>query len=112
MKESPYKLRLLADLTKFRDRPNPNGIFLLLPKLAYKDVIFFSELENQDDINSYYPFIVSDKNVSAAFLKIYLNSDTAKNERNLLSYGNVDKKLSTKALKSLYIEVPDLETTE
>src|SRR5690606_36489038 len=50
MKQSPYKLRLLADLTKFRDRPNPNGIFLLLPKSAYKDVIFFSELENQDDI--------------------------------------------------------------
>jgi len=110
MEESPYSLRLLADLTKFRDRPNPNGIFMLLPKLAYKDVIFYSELENPDDLDSYYPFIVSDKNVSAAFLKIYLNSDTAKNDRNLLSYGSTNKRLSKKGLKSLYIEVPDLET--
>ncbi|AXV39099.1 MAG: hypothetical protein CIT02_01600 [Methanobacterium sp. BAmetb5] len=107
---SPYSLKFLTDLTKFRDKFAPERNVFLFPKVPHNDVIFLTELENKDEISDYYQFILSDKNISEPYLKIYLNSEAVKNELILLSYGNTQKKLDMKGIKSLQIEVPDLKT--
>lgn len=107
---SPYPLRRLIEVTKFRDKFLPIHTVLLFPKVPHKDVIFLTELENKDDISDYYQFILDDKNLSEPYLKIYLNSEAVKNELLLLSYGNTHKKLDMKGIKSLQIEIPDLKT--
>lgn len=73
-----------------------------------EDVIFRSEFE-EDDIESYLPCKCIDEQVSPQYLKMYLNSDDMKNERNLFSHGTFQRYIDITGLNSLLIEIPELK---
>lgn len=110
MEESKYLLKRFSDVAQFKKRVFHEDKLLLFPKTPYEDVILYSELDDEDDLENYFPFIVTDPNVSMYFLKIYLNSSPIKNLIGFMSFGSVNKELDRKAINSFFVEVPELET--
>ncbi len=93
---------------EFKDELSEFEEIILIPKSSVEDVIFRSELE-EDDISDYIPCICVDEHVSPQYLKLYLNSDDMKNERNLFSHGTFQRYIDITGLNSLLIEIPELE---
>lgn len=107
--KSPYPLKTLPEIGDLVEDVNDYDELILIPKEPYKNLILKSELENRDDLEKYHQFKLNKENVSPQYLMMYLNSDSMKNERNLLSTGAIQRIIEKKGLESIYIELPDLK---
>jgi hypothetical protein len=106
--KSKYKIKKLSDVVSFKHDFDDFDEVMLIPKNPLEDVIFRSEF-NDDDLDNYFTCIITDEKVSPQYLKLYLNSNAMKNERNLFSYGTFQRILNTFGLNSLLIEIPPLK---
>lgn len=106
--KSKFEIKYLSEIVEFKDELSEFEEIILIPKSSVEDVIFRSELE-EDDISDYIPCICVDEHVSPQYLKLYLNSDDMKNERNLFSHGTFQRYIDITGLNSLLIEIPELE---
>lgn len=105
---SPYPLKNILEICELGDF-NAQEEVILLPHKPEEDVILKSELEEEEELDKYYQIRLKSEYVSPQFLIRYLNSDSMKNERNILATGSVQRTLKPQALDSLYIELPDLK---
>ncbi len=80
--KSKYQIKKLSDIVDFKREFDEFEEVMLIPKNPLEDVIFRSEF-NDDNLDNYFTCIVTDENVSPQYLKLYLNSNAMKNERNL-----------------------------
>lgn len=107
--ESIYPLKTLQEIGDVVKNVNDYDELILIPKEPYRNVILKSELENPDDLEKYHQFKLKKENISPQYLMMYLNSDSMKNERNLLSTGTIQRIIEPKGFGSIYIELPDLK---
>ncbi len=107
--KSKYQIKKLNEIVDFNREFDEFDEVMLIPKNPVEDVIFRSEFDD-DNLDKYFTCIVNDEIVSPQYLKLYLNSNTMKNERNLFSYGTFQRTLNKFGLNSLLIEIPDLKT--
>lgn len=105
---SKYPIKSLEDIVTFKEDIGGLEDVILIPKNPMEDIIFKSELEDEN-LDNYIPCIISDEDIHPNYLKLYLNSDVMKNERNLYSTGTIHKTINKSGLKSLLIEIPDLK---
>ncbi len=105
--KSKYPIKELSEIIDFKKEYGELEEVMLIPKNPVEDVIFRSEFDDEND-EKYFPCIVTDEEVSPQYLKLYLNSNAMKNERNLFSYGTYQRTLNKFGLNSLLIEIPDL----
>lgn len=106
---SRYQIRNLSDVVEFKDDFDEFEEIMLIPKTPVEDVIFRSEYE-EDGFENYFPCVCTDENVSPQYLRLYLNSNDMKNERNLFSHGTFQRTINKSGLNSLLIEIPELKT--
>ncbi len=109
LKKSKYPLKTLPEIGEVVEDINKSNEMILIPKEPHQDAILKSEIENLDDLGRYYPFKLTQEDVSLQYLIMYLNSESMKNERNLLSTGTIQRIIDLQSLGSLYIELPDLK---
>ena len=105
--KSKYPIKTLSEIIVFKEEFDELEEIMLLPKTPMKDIIFRSESEDTS-LKNYFPCIITDKDVSPQYLKLYLNSNDMKNERNLFSHGTFQRKITKSGLNSLLIEIPGL----
>ena len=107
--KSVYPIKKLSEVVSFKREFDEFEEVMLIPKNPLEDVIFRSEFDDES-LEKYFLCIVTDDEVSPQYLKLYLNSNAMKNERNLFSYGTFQRTLNKFGLNSLLIEIPDLKT--
>lgn len=105
---SKYEIKHLSEIVEFKDDFSEFEEIMLIPKSPVEEVIFRSELE-EDEMGNYLPCKCVDERVSPQYLKLYLNSDDMKNERNLFSHGTFQRYIDITGLNSLLIEIPELK---
>lgn len=108
-KESQYQLKSLLEVGKILEEDYESDDLILIPKEPYMNAILKSEIENDEELIKYHKFQLKRKDVSPQYLKMYLNSESMKNERNLLSTGTVQRLLEIESLNSVLIELPNLK---
>lgn len=106
--QSKYEIKNLSELVEFQDNFDEFEDIMLIPKSPVEEVIFRSEFED-DNLDNYFPCRCVDDHMSPQFLKLYLNSDDMKNERNLFSHGTFQRYMDMVGLNSLLIEIPPLK---
>lgn len=106
--KSKYEIKNLSEIVEFKDEFDEFDEIMLIPKNPVEKVIFRSEFE-EDNIDKYFPCKCIDDHVSPQYLKLYLNSNDMKNERNLFSHGTFQRYTDITGLNSLLIEIPELE---
>lgn len=107
--KSKYPIKSLMEIVSFKEEFDEFDEVMLIPKNPVKDVIFQSEIDDLK-LKNYWPCKINDNEVSPQYLKLYLNSNNMKNERNLFSHGTFERSIDKSGLKSLLIEVPVLKT--
>lgn len=107
--KSEYPIKSLMEIVSFKEEFDELDEVMLIPKNPVDDVIFQSEFDDLS-LKNYWPSTVTDIKVSPQYLKLYLNSNAMKNERNLFAHGTFERIIDKAGLKSLLIEVPELET--
>lgn len=107
--KSNYELKKLSKIVNFSEKFDEFDEVMLIPRDPLKDVIFRSELDDDEDEGNYFACVINDDTVSPQYLKLYLNSDAMKNERNLFSHGTFKRTLNIYGLNSILIEIPDLK---
>lgn len=108
---SKYELKQLSEIIEpINDNLGENDEVILIPKFLNKEIIFSNEIENERHFKNYYKFKIVEKNILPQYLKIYLNSQIGKNQRNLISSDNTSKIINRRALDYIYIEIPNLRT--
>lgn len=109
--KSQHEIKKLSEIVEFKDKFDEFEDVMLIPKKPMEDVIFRSELDDDtDDLDNYFSCINIDEKVSPQYLRLYLNSNGMKNERNLFSHGTYQRFINKFGLNSLLIEIPDLKT--
>lgn len=106
--KSKYEIKNLSEIVEFKDEFDEFEEIMLVPKSPVEEVVFRSEFE-EETMENYIPCKCVDENVSPQYLKLYLNSNDMKNERNLLSHGTFQRYIDITGLNSLIIEIPELK---
>lgn len=107
--KSKYPLKTLSEIVMFQDNFDELEEVLLISKNPIEDVIFRSEIEEDEDLKNYFQCKLIDNDVSPQYVKLYLNSNDMKNERNLFSHGTFERNINKFGLNSLLIEIPELK---
>lgn len=108
--KSKYPLKRLSEIIEIKSKFGENEDILLIPRVKPdRDVIFKTEIENERSLKNYFQCKVLDKIISSQYLKIYLNSEIGKHQRDMFSWGSVMPIITIKGLQSIYIEIPDLK---
>jgi type I restriction-modification system DNA methylase subunit len=108
--KSKYPLKRLSEIIEIKSELSESGYILLIPRaMPDRDVIFKTEIENEKSLKNYFQCKVLEDLISPQYLKIYLNSEMGKRQRDMFSSGSVMHMITIKGLKSIYIEIPDLK---
>lgn len=106
--KSKYEIKNLSKIVEFKEEFDEFEEIMLIPKSPVEKVIFRSEYE-EDNLENFFPCKCIDEDVSPQYLKLYLNSNDMKNERNLFSHGTFQRYIDISGLNSLLIEIPKLK---
>ena len=106
--DSKYKIKNLSEIVEFRDDFSKYEEIMLIPKSPTEKVIFQSEII-EENLEKFFPCECVDEEVSPQYLKLYLNSDDMKSERNIFSHGTFQRCTDIAGLNSLLIEIPELK---
>ncbi len=108
--KSKYPLKRLSEIIEIKSELGESEDILLIPHvMPDRDVIFKTEIENEQSLKNYFQCKVLDDLISPQYLKIYLNSEMGKRQRDMFSSGSVMRMITIKGLQSIYIEIPDLK---
>ena len=107
--KSNYKTKHLSEIVSFKDEFDEYKEVMLISNNPIEEVIFRSELKDDENLKKYFQCVLTDNEVSPQYLKLYLNSNEMQNERNLFSHGTFERTINKFGLNSLLIEVPDLK---
>ena len=108
--KSKYPVKALSEIVKFDKEFDEFEEVLLISKNPIEDVIFRFEYKDDDEnLKNYFLCTLNDNDVSPQYLKLYLNCNNMKNERNLFSHGTFQRKTNKFGLNSLLIEIPELK---
>lgn len=85
---------------------------IMIPATYSKEVMLKSEFK-QDNMDYNYDFEckINDKNtILPQYLKLFLNSELGKYQRELFAHDSVSNRINNGGIKSIYVAIPDLET--
>ena len=110
--KSKYPIKTLSEIVNFNDKFDELEEVMLISKNPIEDVIFRSELDDDENLKNYFQCKLIDNEVSPQYLKLYLNSNGMKNERNLFSHGTFQRTINKFGLNSLLIEIPAIKNSK
>jgi len=107
---SKYLLKRLSEITEIKSKFGEIEGILLIPRvMPNRDIIFKTEIEDERSLKNYFQCKALDKIVAPQYLKIYLNSEIGKHQRDMFASGSTMPAITLKGMQSIYIEIPDLK---
>ena len=108
--KSKYPLKHLSEITEIGSKSSEREEILLIPRvMPNRDIIFKTEIDDERNLKNYFQCKTLDKIVVPQYLKIYLNSEIGKHQRDMFASGSTMPTITLKGIQSIYIEIPDLK---